>query len=520
MTRKKAYMLSLSCLVFIALLSSVLVFMRTQTARAAFPRGYFAPYVDVSAYPPFPLADTAQKTGTKYYTLAFVLDGGNCQASWGGTTPLSQDTLKPQIDQLRGQGGDVIVSFGGVAGTELAQGCTSVSSLQAQYQAVINTYHVTHVDFDVEGAAIADPASIDRRDKAIAGLQQAAQNAGNPLFVSYTLPVLPSGLTNDGVNLLQNALANHVQLGLVNVMAMDYGAIAPPDQMGANAIEAAKSVYSELQSLYPSASSSQLWSMIGITPMIGMNDVSPEVFTLQDTQQVLSFARQNNIGELAFWSAGRDQACPGGGTYVSPSCSGIQQQPFDYMKSFNAFTGQVSGNPPTVPPVPTTAPQPTKTVAPVPTTPPSSGTPVATPVPTTPPVATPPPPVPGQVIKNPGFETGTTAGWNCASADRVISGQAHSGTYSLQLAPDNATTGQCGQTVAVQPNHTYTLQAYVKGNYAFIGVAGYGETWTNSTSYQPLSVTFTTGATTHSVNLTLHGWYGQGNVLVDDVSLR
>ena len=41
--------------------------------------------------------------------------------------------------------------------------------MQAQYQAVIDAYTLTAIDFDIEGVAVADGPSVDRRNAAIAG---------------------------------------------------------------------------------------------------------------------------------------------------------------------------------------------------------------------------------------------------------------------------------------------------------------------------------------------------------------
>ena len=58
--------------------------------------------------------------------------------------------------------------------------------------------------------------------------------AANPgLTISFTLPVLPAGLTADGINLLRDALAKGVRVGVVNLMTMDYGDSAAPGQRGA-----------------------------------------------------------------------------------------------------------------------------------------------------------------------------------------------------------------------------------------------------------------------------------------------
>ena len=56
---------------------------------------------------------------------------------------------------------------------------------------MISTLDVTHIDFDIEGAAIAYTADNDLRFKAINALE-----AANPgLVVSVTIPVLPAGPT-------------------------------------------------------------------------------------------------------------------------------------------------------------------------------------------------------------------------------------------------------------------------------------------------------------------------------------
>lgn len=113
------------------------------------------------------------------------------------------------------QGGNVIVSFGGANGAELAQNCTSGQTLQAQYRAAIDRYKLTHIDLDIEGAAVTDTAANDRRNKAIRALQQEADAQGRQLIVSYTLQVMPTGLTQAGSSLLQNAVANDVDVSTV-----------------------------------------------------------------------------------------------------------------------------------------------------------------------------------------------------------------------------------------------------------------------------------------------------------------
>jgi chitodextrinase len=301
------------------------------------PAHVFAPYIDLTAWPTPMLTSIYTASGSPYFTLAFMVSQSGCQASWGGVIPLSQNFETGDIAALRQAGGDVILSFGGENGVELAQACSSVASLQAQYQAAIDLYSITRIDFDIEGGAVADPASIDLRNKAIAGLQAAARQKGAPLIVQFTLPVLPTGLTQDGVNLVANALKNGVDIGVLNVMAMDYGAVANPSTMGANAVAAVNATEAQLATLDGSSkTTAQLFAMMGVTPMIGMNDVSPEVFTLGDAASTLAAAQSEGIGLIAMWSMGRDVQCPGS-NYVASNCSGVAQSPYAFSSILKAF---------------------------------------------------------------------------------------------------------------------------------------------------------------------------------------
>ncbi|MBA2286541.1 MAG: hypothetical protein H0W02_13765 [Ktedonobacteraceae bacterium] len=311
---------------------------QSQPARASIPREYFAPYTDITMEHDF--ARMARDTGTKYFSLGFVIANTNntCDATWAGTTSVSHGFMQSDIKALRAMGGDVIPSFGGAAGTELAIACSSVASLQAQYQRVIDAYHLTHVDFDIEGDAINNAPSIDRRNQAIAALQARAQAKGRRLVVSYTLSVNTYGMDPTSVALLQNAVSHGVNVSVVNIMVMDYydPQTAPPNQMGENAIKAAKSTVNQLRGVYPAKTTRQLWSMIGLTPMVGENDNTVEVFTKQDARQVLAFARQHGIAELSFWAVELDQPCTGNRTPTN-TCSGISQKPFDYDHIFDAY---------------------------------------------------------------------------------------------------------------------------------------------------------------------------------------
>jgi hypothetical protein len=298
-----------------------------------------APYADATLWPTIDLPGLARADGVKTYSLGFIVNGqGSCRATWGTYYNLNDNWLADQVAALRSVGGDVVVSFGGAANQELAQVCATVDTLAAQYQAVVDHYGLTSIDFDVEGAATADATSIDRRSKALAQLQQQARAAGRKLQVSLTLPVMPFGLTADGLNVVRSARDNGVDVSVVNVMAMDYG--GPSSHMGTDAINAATSTHDQLRSLFPAKTDAQLWAMVGVTPMIGQNDVGGEVFTTSDAGQLTDFAVAHHLGRLAMWSANRDSQCSGGvKTNADNLCSGVLQSPNQFATTFGRFTG-------------------------------------------------------------------------------------------------------------------------------------------------------------------------------------
>ncbi|MEW2368202.1 cellulose binding domain-containing protein [Streptomyces sp. NPDC006656] len=292
----------------------------------------FAPYVDTSLYPAYDLLDTSTRTGVKEFHLAFVTAGGDCTPLWGGVTDLASDKVAAQIGALRARGGDVRVSFGGAAGRELALACASTDQLTAAYEKVIDQYRLTKVDFDIEGAALPDTAANTRRAQAIARLQKSHPG----LDVAFTLPVMPEGLTQPGVALLADARRDGVRIDSVNIMAMDYGP-AYAGNMGQYAVQAATATQAQLKGVL-GLSDQAAWKAVAVTPMIGVNDVASEVFSVSDATRLVEFAKEKGIGRLAMWSAARDKQCAAGAVnYADATCSSILQQPLAFTQAFSAL---------------------------------------------------------------------------------------------------------------------------------------------------------------------------------------
>jgi chitinase len=128
------------------------------------------------------------------------------------------------------------------------------------------------------------------------------------------------------------------------------------------------------------------------------------------------------------------------------------------------------------------------------------------------------------VAKNAGFESGLT-NWTCSGGSgATTSSPVHGGASALKATPAGQDNAKCTQTVAVKPNSTYTLSAWVQGGYTYLGATGTGttdvSTWTpDSSGWKQLTTRFTTGASTTSVTVYTHGWYGQTAYYADDVSV-
>ncbi|GGT18622.1 chitinase [Streptomyces tanashiensis] len=129
-----------------------------------------------------------------------------------------------------------------------------------------------------------------------------------------------------------------------------------------------------------------------------------------------------------------------------------------------------------------------------------------------------------ELARNGGFEAGLD-GWTCtAGSGAVVPSPVHGGTKALQATPAGSDNAKCSQTVTVKPGSTYTLSGWVRGSYVYLGASGTGttdvSTWTGSApDWQKLTTSFTTGASTTSVTIYTHGWYGTPAYQADDLSL-
>ena len=287
----------------------------------------YAPYVSAGE------ASDNDATGSPTtYNLAFVIsDGSDCTPMWNGTEAIGDSTVKSRISQLTESDATVRVSFGGASGKELAESCDTASELAEAYGEALDAAGSTQADFDIEGDTLTDSDSVALRSEAIAKLQEERSD----LTVTFTLPVMPSGLDDDSLALLESANDKGVQVSTVNIMTMNYGESYDGD-MGAYALTSAKAAHTQLKEVF-GLSDEGAWQGMALTSMIGVNDVDGETFTLSDAAQVRTFAEEKEIAWVSMWSTFRDQQCEEGNSEdddAATNCSGVTQSSGAFAEAF------------------------------------------------------------------------------------------------------------------------------------------------------------------------------------------
>lgn len=305
------------------------------------------PFLDAAAYPIPDLAQISKDTGNKQFVLGFLVGDsqGKGLPRWGHDTLTTSQYMAKQIAELRKTGGDVVVSFGGENGHELAVDSKNAKDLAKTYQDVIDRYNLNKIDFDVEGTIQLNHAANKRRAEAVRILQDNAKKSGKSLHVSLTLPTLSTGLVQDGKGVLKSFVDAGAKVDVLNVMAMMMGQSVPDmGRYGDAVIMAGINLQKQLKEFYPGKSDAELWRMVGLTPNIGKNNADggqgvgdKGVVSVADMKKIEKFAAEKNIGMLSMWSIGRDQSCANGAVSFESTCSGVKQSKYDFSKALSQY---------------------------------------------------------------------------------------------------------------------------------------------------------------------------------------
>ncbi|MGH3158743.1 MAG: chitinase [Streptosporangiaceae bacterium] len=332
---------------------------RVTSSTAALTVNWYesAPYYSVLDSDAPDLGQVMAATGQKAFDMAFILaDNGNCEPAWNGTDPVSSDTqVAAVINEVRSDGGDVIVSAGGYDGTKLGQVCGSASATAAAYQQVINAYGLHAFDFDLEEPEIEDTSAIANE----LGAAQILQENNPGLFISITMPSTTTGANYFGGLLLDEAKSLGFTPDDYSIMPFDGGFSG-----GSSQVTALQDFNAQLMSTF-GWSSAQAYQHEGFSGMNGRSD-DGEYFYQSDFQTVLSFAESVGMTRYTFWSVNRDRECdpPDNNDQTSSECSSVTQNPWDFTAYTVSFANSTSTTPP---PTPTPSPTPPPTGCTVPT---------------------------------------------------------------------------------------------------------------------------------------------------------
>jgi len=226
------------------------------------------------------------------------------------------------VAAMAAQGLRYIISTGGEGNVFTCATDQGMEAFVARYESPA----LLGFDFDIE--ATQTPYAI--RD--LAARIRVAQLRRPHLRWSFTLATLAasdgtgSGLNATGKTVLAALAAAGVEDFLVNLMVMDYGpAVASNCVVRAGRCDMAASARQAVMNLHQGFGVPL--KRIEVTPMIGINDVTDNVFTQDDARAVGSMARELGLAGVHYWSLDRDKPCANAGRAVSPECSSLNDLP-------------------------------------------------------------------------------------------------------------------------------------------------------------------------------------------------
>jgi hypothetical protein len=286
-----------------------------------------APYYYTGWGNPPNLTTVMNTTGVKHFTMAFMLNSGNCVPKWDGGRALTGGQDQTAINTIRAAGGDVVVSFGGASGPWLEDTCSSASALAAAYQTVINAYGLKAIDIDIEGTPY---NSATDQQKTVDALKTIKAN--NPGITEYI--TLGSDTTGPDSSLINRAASSGLAVDGWGIMTFDWGNTT--GNQGQLTIQAADGLKNKLKTAY-GWSDADAYKHVGISSMNGITDENAKV-TVADMQTITAYAQLHQIARLSFWSLNRDRQCPG--AYPNDdTCSGVTQSAYQFTSIIGAYKG-------------------------------------------------------------------------------------------------------------------------------------------------------------------------------------
>jgi len=294
------------------------VCLTAASAAGAAPRAAFGPYQFFGLAPAgtVPRASAVAPDGAPLAvgtTLSWAFANGECgDETWPNKVP-GQAVADANVASAAT---DYIISTGGAEGVFT---CSSDAGMERFVKRYLSP-RLVGFDFDIEASQ--SLAQIDLLIRRVRYVQRKYPK----LRYSFTVATHAAtdgsshSLSKTGENVLAALRRHGVRDFVLNLMVMDYGPASAQAcvvrdgrcDMGASAIQAARNV--ERKYKLP-------LSQIALTPMIGVNDVVENVFTLADAEATLKAVRDLGMAGLHFWSLDRDKPCSQPLTGADGNCS-------------------------------------------------------------------------------------------------------------------------------------------------------------------------------------------------------
>lgn len=295
----------------------------------------FSPYVDPTVDSEYRIRidKINQEYGVQQFTLAFIVAAKNkaCEPSWAHDYLIEKDgtpELLEQIQNLRSNGGDIQLAFGGEQNSELANKCQTAEDLYKAYAKAIDVYKVNKIEISLnEHFDLADRKAHQRRLNALKRLKRAKPELQIWMGFIATLGGLPPsalallteyqrhGIAIRGVNLIVTSLPVHSNTMLTRMMD--------------NAL-------AQMLSIYPMTNIKRVSRMLAVSPMIGMTNEAL-FYDTKDAVSLVEMANRLQIGMISMWSLNRDRPCEKYKKEILPYCSGLTQKPFEFSQIFNSY---------------------------------------------------------------------------------------------------------------------------------------------------------------------------------------
>ena len=318
-------------LIFITVDNSVGIINESPSNDADWPKTVFAPFADMTSWVDTSnaysvngtpnLVKVNNETGINYFNLGFInpdqttpLDNeGNIRWCWGGYSTISENGADAyqyagilySIENIRKNGGDFAISFGGQYGKAPWVVTQNVEKLKNMYVDVINKYDLKRIDLDIEESNQGE-AENQANARAVAAAQSETGVA-----VSLTIPIMPYGWETKQIKLIKAYLDAGVDVCLINSMTMCYGAgLLSGEDYGDASIRAIENSIKQMQEIFSNyginLTEPQAYSKTGATVCIGYESTAFPTFTTAMAKKVADHAKEHNYGMLSYWSINRD----------------------------------------------------------------------------------------------------------------------------------------------------------------------------------------------------------------------